>query len=450
LSELYQIKDFRFQYPNSKSALVYNGTNFIKENETLLLRGLSGSGKSTLLYALKGFLPETIYGKMTGEILFHDQPISQLSRKQKGRIGFLFQNPAAQMLSRTVWQELAFGMENLGFVASQIKNKITEYVKIFGISELLSRQVNELSGGEKQKIALLSILLMQPQVILFDEPTAFLDPDSAQHFIEVFNQIVHNKTIVIVEHNLQYLQKVVDRSLWVDKKGIVQQIPLQQIDWDYKFSKLQLVSPGKTILEISKLNFSYKTGKPILNSLNLVVKQGEIIGIVGRNGAGKSTLLKLLAAILKPDSGKIIMAGKKIHKYHYKELYQQVGLLFQNPENHFLYETAAKEVQNDLTVLAKFLLKNSANNNPFNLSEGEKRRLSLAIQQKLKRQIFLWDEPTFGQDRKSKEILIELLAKMQKSGKTFIIVSHDRPFLNAVCSRILELKGGKLYEQQKD
>jgi energy-coupling factor transport system ATP-binding protein len=198
------------------------------------------------------------------------------------------------------------------------------------------------------------------------------------------------------------------------------------------------------------LNFAYKPEKPIMTGLNLEVKQGEIVGIVGRNGAGKSTLLKLLAAILKPNSGKIVVFGKKINKYHYKELYKLVGLLFQNPENHFLYETAAKEVQNDLTVLAKFLLKNSANNNPFNLSEGEKRRLSLAIQQKLERQIFLWDEPTFGQDRKNKEILIELLAKMQKAGKTFIIVSHDRPFLDAVCSRILALKDGKLYEQQKD
>ncbi len=445
MSELYKLRDFSFRYPFGNSVVNLPGDFTIKEGDILLLGGESGSGKSTLLYALKGFIPDIIFGKMNGEVTYNGKKLKDWDKLQLTKIGFLFQNPASQMIQRTVRQELSFGMENLSIDPKTIRQKVKENAEKFEIENLLDRDVHTLSGGEKQKVALLSILLMDPDVLLFDEPTAFLDPSSAKHFVDLFHQIAHNKTIITVEHNLDYLKPHVNRSLFITRDGVISEQTLENINWQPRYKKIPTMQIGEEILSIKNLNFAYD--KPLLRNINLQINAGEIIAIKGDNGAGKSTLLKLISGLIKNYSGKITYKNKDIKKYHYKEYYKQISLLMQNPENHFIYDQVGKEIEPESGILELSNLAGFELRNPFTLSEGEKRRLSLAILWSLPTKLMLFDEPTFGQDPTNKEKLINLISDMRKSGKSFLIVSHDLPFIEAVADKIYLLKEGTLQDQ---
>ena len=445
--QIYFLENFSFRYPYSEKAIQWSGNISINENEILLISGKSGAGKSTFLYALKGLLPDTIFGKLKGKILFKGKDVSQLSSFEKAKIGFLFQNPAAQMINRTVIQEIAFGMENLQMKQQEIRKKIEDFAETFKIKHLLKRDVTTLSGGEKQKVALISILAMNPEVLLFDEPTAFLDPISASEFFAVFRNIVKNKTVVIVEHNLDYLKDSVSGFIKIGANGKIEKKDLKEIPWTQKFPRLPNISKGEKLIEIKNLSFSYDNNH-ILKGLNFELRKKEIIGIIGANGAGKTTLLKLIAGVLKSKNGKISYKHENIEHISFKKYYRNLALLFQNPENHFLFSEVEREIAGNKKILDLVGLNKMQKRNPFTLSEGEKRRLSLAILWNLKREIFLFDEPTFGQDYENKNKLIELIGKMREKGNSFIIVSHDYPFLNSVCDKIFLLKNGYLRETQ--
>ncbi|OQX70484.1 MAG: hypothetical protein B6D62_04905 [Candidatus Cloacimonas sp. 4484_275] len=362
--QIYFLENFSFRYPYSEKAIQWSGNISINENEILLISGKSGAGKSTFLYALKGLLPDTIFGKLKGKILFKGKDVSQLSSFEKAKIGFLFQNPAAQMINRTVIQEIAFGMENL-----QMKQQ-EDYLK-----------------------------------------------DSVSGFIKI------------------------------GANGKIEKKDLKEIPWTQKFPRLPNISKGEKLIEIKNLSFSYDNNH-ILKGLNFELRKKEIIGIIGANGAGKTTLLKLIAGVLKSKNGKISYKHENIEHISFKKYYRNLALLFQNPENHFLFSEVEREIAGNRKILDLVGLNKMQKRNPFTLSEGEKRRLSLAILWNLKREIFLFDEPTFGQDYENKNKLIELIGKMREKGNSFIIVSHDYPFLNSVCDKIFLLKNGYLRETQ--
>ena len=445
MPELYKLRNFTFRYPFGNSLVNLPGEFTINRGDILLLGGESGAGKSTLLYALKGFIPDTIFGKMSGEVLYKGKRLDEWENFQLTKIGFLFQNPASQMIQRTVRQELSFGMENLSIEPKIIRQKVNDNSERFGIEKLLDRDVHTLSGGEKQKVALLSILLMEPDVLLFDEPTAFLDPSSAKHFVDLFHQIAHNKTIITVEHNLDYLKSHVNRSLFITKDGAISEQSLKNINWQPNYKKIPKMQFGETILTIKKLKFSYDN--PLLKDINLQIRAGEIVAIKGDNGAGKSTLLKLISGLIKKYSGKISYKNNDIKQYHYKQYYKQISLLMQNPEKLFNYDQVEKEINIKNMIYQLSNLTGFEMRNPFTLSEGEKRRLSLAILWSLPSKLLLFDEPTFGQDPANKAKLINLISDMRKSGKSFLIVSHDLPFIKAVADKIYLLKDGTLQEQ---
>ncbi len=441
MSEIYKIKNFSFKYPFQESGINIKGEFVINKGETVLIAGESGSGKTTLLYALKGLIPEVIYGILKGNITFKNKKITHLSQEEKLKIGMIFQNPSAQMLNRRVIDELAFGLENLKYSQKKIKQEIENISNLFGISGLLQRELNTLSGGEKQKIALLSILITKPEVILFDEPTAFLDPISAGKFIEIFKTIIGEKTILIVEHNLDYLKNFVNKIVSIKNNTIFLE---DNFIWDYKLPTIAKSKGDKVVLTVERLKFSYNKKNEVLKNINLELFEGEIIGIKGNNGAGKSTFLKLLARLLKPKEGDIFLLGKK--NYKLKDYYKKIGLLMQNPENHFLFSKVKNETS--IKILNLLGLGKLALMNPFTLSEGEKRRLSIGILLNSNPKVILMDEPTFGQDYKNKVNLIEVLKNLKDKGHSFVIVSHDIPFLKSVSNRILTLENGVLHENE--
>ena len=436
MSSLYFIRDFSFKYPFSQNKISIYGSMSILKNDIVLLTGKSGSGKSTLLYALKGLFPNIIKGTFTGEILYKGQLIQNLSMQDRLKIALVQQNPDNQIINRLVSDELAFGLENLQFAPETIQKRILEILHKFNLEYLLKRDMNSLSGGEKQKIALLSVLLTNPEVILLDEPTAFLDPQSANSFMQLIYNIRRDKTIIIIEHNIQYVTKLINKQWHIDSSGEVTQVPcLFEQESKYK-TFLPPLPTTDELLSVKNLFFSYESTK-IIDDLSFSLNAGEIVGVIGRSGVGKSTLLKLIARIIKTKN-KIFLLGKDIANYTQKDFYSKVGLLFQNPENHFLLTSVAQELNNDDNLLDFLDLVKVREQNPFNLSQGQKRRLSLGILLiNKKRELYLLDEPTFGQDRLNKDKIKQLINKMQQGGSSFIIVSHDYEFINYMCNKVI-------------
>lgn len=443
---VYQVSDFAFNYPFSSQQIRLSGTFNIEAGECILLQGASGSGKSTLLAALKGLIPHLIAGNLSGEIKFHNQNIAELNEQDLLKIGYLQQNPDSQLICPDVYAELAFGLENQGFTAETINSKIMAITEKFALSQLLHRKVNSLSGGEKQKINLLAILLLEPEVLLLDEPTAFLDPQSAGQIMQIVAEYIQDKTVIIIEHNLHYLQNLVSRSIYIDENGQIITQSLEEINWQQQLpeQKCKQHNSGQAnlILDIKQLNYSYNIERRLINKIDLQVHAGEVISILGENGAGKSTLLKLIAGII-PSTQMIYWKHDDIAKFKKIQLWEKISLLWQNPETHFLFNRVAEEV-NQSQMLDVFNLSAQANQNPFTLSEGQKRRLSLAIALSNQPQLILLDEPSFGQDYANKLRLIEYINQLAINGMSFIIISHDLNFVNAVSQKTYELRDGEL------
>jgi energy-coupling factor transporter ATP-binding protein EcfA2 len=458
MTTVYKIEDFKFQYPNSKLSISIQGTLNISHGDIILLQGNSGSGKSTLLLALGGIIPKLINGKLSGSILFLHQNICELA--DTTQIGYLGQNPHNQLVCETVYHELAFGLENLGLEPLLIRQKIEEYSNKFKILHLLHRECRTLSGGEKQKINLLAVLLMEPEVLLLDEPTAFLDPESATEIISILKELSSQKTVIIIEHNIHYLKDLVNRVITINNQGQITEYDPSCINFSPKLNEqscklandiISNISPP--LLQIDNLSFSYSKcalntsiDGLLLNNIKLSIRPGEIIGIVGPNGAGKSSLLKLISKIIACKNS-IYYKEQDISNLRTVNYWQEISLLWQNPENHFLYHSVSHELNNDLTIMQQFSLEKSSTQNSYCLSEGQKRRLSLAIGMKANIQLFLMDEPTFGQDLENRQKLARLINNLALDKKSFVIVSHDIPFLTALTNNIYKLDNGELIRE---
>ncbi len=442
---IFTIKDFSFSYPFSSQTISLPGEISIGRGECILISGASGSGKSTLLAALKGLIPHYINGHLDGEIQFCGRSIGELNSSEMLAIGYLQQNPDSQLICPDVFSELAFALENLGFAPEEIQARIVAICQKFAVSHLLSRKTATLSGGEKQKINLLAILLMEPEVILLDEPTAFLDPDSAWQIAEILQEYLHHKTIIIIEHNQHYFEKMINRGLLIGADGQINMVEREQIDWHQSLTNTPatLAADSPTILEINNLHFSYSPDVKLLNNISLKLHAGEIIAICGSNGSGKSTLLKLIAGIIG-SSGAIFWQQQDITQLKRSQLWRDLRLIWQNPENHFIYSKVQDELALQPELLEQFNLAELKSHNPFNLSEGQKRRLSLAIGLSGNSQLLLLDEPTFGQDYQNKQMLAEVLLNSAARGTAIIMVSHDEDFVHSLCQRVYQLKDGQL------
>lgn len=441
---IYQITDFCFSYPLAKHQINFAGDLTIYQNQHLLLTGSSGSGKSTLLLALKGLIPNYINGTYSGKILFNQQDIQHVAANELLSIGYLQQNPDHQIIYQTVIDELAFALENLSLAPEVIIAKIHSYAELFQITHLLQRNIATLSGGEKQKINLMAILITEPQVLLLDEPTAFLDPESAHQIIQILKQHAQSKTVIIIDHNQHFYQNFVTKIVNVSvDSGFVEQ-NLSSNNWHDNYPNVAaLKSSTEIILQIENLNFTHEKSKSkLFNNLNFSLTKGEIVVINGKNGAGKSTLFKLIAKLIKSEG--IYFNGTNINQIKNTDYWKQIGMLWQNPENHFLFNSVTEELKNSPQLVEKFALVQQSRNNPYCLSEGQKRRLSLAIALTKPSQLLLLDEPTFGQDLANKIILRDTINQLASQGYSFIIISHDVEFSQSIAHTQYLLSGGKL------
>ena len=412
--EILRVDGLKFSYPNQlKKAL--NNINFsIDEGDFVLICGESGCGKSTLLRHLKPELSP--HGQVSGDIYYYSQKINDYSSKQlASEIGYVLQNPDSQIVTDKVWHELAFGLENMGLDTQSIRLRVAEMASFFGIQGWFRKNVNDLSGGQKQLLNLASIMAMQPKILILDEPTSQLDPIAAKDFIDTLVRI--NKelstTIIMTEHNLEDIYSVCDKVIVMEDGKVIcndtnyKVVDILSRDKNHKMVK-SLPTPSKiynqlngyiegaskspltvkdcrqwlndsmdevtikklddseTEINISKKDreiaielkdvyFQYnKISEPTIRDLSFKVYKGEIYSILGGNGTGKSTTLSLVARQRKPQRGKIFINNIEIKKYNNKSLYENnLALLPQNPQSLFVFETVKEDLEEVLILQNK-------------------------------------------------------------------------------------------------
>ena len=485
----FEIKNLTFSYPGS-SAKTLSGVNFsVEKGEYVVLCGASGSGKTTLLRHLKSVL--TPYGQRSGEILFDGKPLDSVSQlEQAAKIGFVMQDPDDQIVTDKVWHELAFGLESVGTDPKTMRLRVAEMASYFGIQSWFHKDVATLSGGQKQLLNLASIMAMQPEVLILDEPTSQLDPIAASDFLNTVRKIniELGTTIVITEHRLEDIYHAADRVVVMERGcvaangdprtvgGLLRRqgspmlaalptpvrvffsadgegtCPLTVREgrtWltktfaDRKLTDTEpemepVMTTGEApALKLKEVWFRYEKDSPdVLQSMDLTVPKGSMFAIVGGNGAGKSTTLKTIAGICKPYRGSVEIFGKNNKKYKAGELFRDcVGMLPQDPKSLFVKRTVREELEEmngegeKIREIAELCqISHLMDNHPYDLSGGEQQRTALAKVLLTEPRLLLLDEPTKGLDNFFKIRLAEMLCKLKERGITIVMVSHDVEF----------------------
>jgi len=446
------IEELCIQYPDRSYPAIDCLTETIEGGEVIVLTGPSGCGKSTLCRALACFIPEMIPAKVSGEITVDGESVWTADPARIAtRLGLIQQDPDAQICTLNVWQEVAFGPENLCLPPDEVAARVEQCLAFVGITHLAERTTTTLSGGEKQRLAIASILAMAPETILLDEPTANLDPEGAQAVFNLLRELRdrEGRTLIVVEHRLAPLLPLSPRVLVMNKGGIVTRRATRQhedlvalglranwlrADWD-----LDLPAPGKrgeiAPLRVKDLTFGYD-GTPLLDRLSITVEPGEILGIIGPNGGGKTTLLRLIAGLEKPIAGRIVRNRESV-----------LGYLFQHPHQQIFERTVRGEFAIEGAISDESLRRSldAANLSglgsvaPLSLSLGEQRRLTLATTLVRDPDLLLLDEPFIGQDRANVAWIIAKILAARAKGAVTLLVSHDIPLVNSLCDRLLYL-----------
>ena len=392
--EILQVKNLTFRYAESERCAVDNVSFSIKQGEFVVLCGESGCGKSTLLRLLKREIAP--YGEQSGEILYMGESQQKLDERiAASEIGFVYQNPENQIVTDKVWHELAFGLENMGYPSNIIRLRVAEMASYFGIEEWFQKNTAELSGGQKQMLNLASVMVMQPKLLLLDEPTAQLDPIAASNFIGTLQKLNRELglTILLVEHCLEEAFPIADRVFMMNAGGLVYMDKPRNISRYFKdnmhspmlygmptamriynalnldkkcplsvreghefvtenfdnrvavLEEKQRVNHDKAVLELQDVWFRYeKKLSDVLKGISLSVFEGENLCILGGNGTGKSTVLKVLSGLLRAYRGRVKIYGKDINKYSKTELYHHnIAMLPQNPQTVFLEKTVRED-----------------------------------------------------------------------------------------------------------
>lgn len=476
MTPIIELKQVSFYYPEGVTPALTQIDLAVPAGGFVLVCGPSGSGKSTLLKHMKS--SQIPFGKGTGELLFKGKDLETMELGESARsIGFVGQNPDNQIVTDTVWHELAFGLENLGVPVEEIRKRTAETAQYFGMTEWFRQPVEALSGGQKQMLNLASVMVMQPEVLILDEPTAQMDPIGARRFFHTLKGLQQEigTTIILSEQRLEEVMPLAQDLVYMENGQIVAQGPVQEslkILADYekiknkplametsfpvalrvyiksreKEEETVPVSVGQgrqwlsgkrvvtsehketyeeteTVITVQGVDFSYEKGKKVLEHLDWQVKKGSIYGLLGGNGAGKTTLMKLICGILKPRRGKIKTNGT-------------VRYLVQNPLSIFTEITAEDELavccgrdpKAVEEMLEKMELTEFREQNPLDLSGGQQQRLALGKVLLTKPEILLLDEPTKGMDGGFKVKFGAMLRELKKQGITTVLVSHDMEF----------------------
>ncbi len=501
-----------YRYPEQSIPALANFSATLRAGEFVLVVGPSGAGKSTFLRCLNGLVPHFYGGQWAGRVrVMGRDPVALAPRGMADLVGFVFQDPEAQFVVDTVEDELAFAMENFAVPQATMRKRVEEVLDQMGIAHLRYRRINTLSGGEKQRVAIAAVLALQPEVLVLDEPTSQLDPQAAEEVLVALRHLNEDLglTVILSEHRLERVAHYADRMLYIpalgaapildEPRAVMAQLPLvpplvqlgRALGWQplpltikegrafarelvQKWSGAEPAAqpaeglypasrPGPeapagapVILSARGVHYSYN-GQPALRGVDLEVRVGEFVALMGRNGSGKSTLLKHLVGLIKPEAGEVRVAGLDTRRTEMDAIVKIVGYVPQHPGALLFSETLAAELAftrkshgmaqdrtADLALLEKLGLGPLADRDPRDLSGGEQQRAALAAILVAGPQVILLDEPTRGLDYAQKQALAELLLALKQEGKTIVMATHDVELAARCADRVVLLAEGQV------
>ena len=541
MGKILKISNLTYTYQGEKKPAIRDIDLEIERGEFIVFMGPSGCGKSTLALSINGIIPNVLGGKLEGKVEVDsldtkEHEVFELSNK----VGIVFQNPDSQMCNLNVKDEISFGPENLLVKRDEILRRIEKYLKFVTLSRKKNSSIYELSGGEKQRVAIASVLTMNPKMIILDEPTSNLDPIGAREITKVIKNLNKEKelTVLLIEHEVSSILYLANRLIIMDDGAIIYDGDPRYILEKYGENILEnigiripeitqlavrlnkkgfVISPfpltvkeavesilrkrdkigfiqslrkgsgeelrkkdnaefGKSLkkklrlnleeeksrekaIDIRGLNFTYPTGKKAVKNVTFNINRGDMVALMGKNGSGKTTLASLLIGLNKPDSGEGTIANLDINNTPINELSKKIGYVFQYPEHQFITSSCYDEVafslkseeieesekkQRVAQVLKLMELAEFARKNPFNLSMGQKRRLSIATMLVKDLEVLILDEPFTGQDEKNISKLMDIIQKSNNNGLTVFIITHDLNIASKYLSRVMLMDDGKL------
>jgi energy-coupling factor transport system ATP-binding protein len=515
-----EIRNLYWKYPNmSEKSTLFKIENLnlkIFRNEFFGITGATGSGKSTICQIIAGLIPHQIKlpeDKLTeyfrGEVYVLGELVSALEKKEnsymiigKGsmapEVGLVMQDPESQFLTMSALSEITLGLQIIGLPKEEIMRRVKESLSIVGLDDLYpildKLHPSELSGGQKQRLIIASFIAMRPKILILDEPTSDLDSAGKIEIIEAIANLkkIGDITVILVEHDPEILKRFTDRVAVLSEGNIIaidspenifsnkdlrkyvevselesiiesDEDFLKKIDADAARSfkpKRNEINLGEVAIEVKDLFYEYPDGALALNGIDMNIKKGEFVALIGQNGSGKSTFSKVISGYLTGWKGMVKILGEDISNKRIRERIPAiVGYVFQNPDHQIFNRRVDSEIEYGLwnigikeeeikkrvdETLARVGLLRKRDEDPLFLSRGEKRRLALASVIAMKPQILIVDEPTTGQDyRMSKEIM-EILMEMNREGSTIIVITHDMRLVAEYCRRVIVMKRGKI------
>lgn len=518
MESIVKMADVAYSYPNTEKKTLNQIDIEAPKGKFTVIMGKTGAGKTTTVLCLNGIIPQLNEGSLSGKIEVAGLDTSKYRIQTLAKyVGVVMQDTSTQVFGSTVEEDVAFGPRNYLVPRQEIFRRIQESLRRVRLEGYEKRQTSQLSGGEKQRLAIAGILAMQPKIIVLDEPTSELDPLGREEIYTTINDLnkEQDTTILAVEHSSQEVCEKAEqlivindgRTVWAGnpreffrdehlvtengikplpvatvgwlliRAGLIEQkqVPLN-VDQAYELvsallngrpiryrrpepAGTQTSAQNEEIIRIENLSHVYDNGKKALESVNLSIKRGEFVAIIGQNGAGKTTLVKHLIQILLPTTGSVWINGENIKTKNSIELTKVIGYVFQDPDNQIFSNTVYKELEFGLKnidideeerkrrieqALALTGLTGKEEEHPFSLGKGERQMIAVASILVMQPDILVIDEPTTGQDWAGINRMMSLVETLNQNGTTIVMITHDMDVVAKYATRTIVMTGGSV------
>ena len=481
-----EIQNLSFRYRIREELAIENINLSFEPGRVSLIAGASGCGKTTLIRCINGLIPRSYRGEMEGKVFIHGEDTEPLKLAQiSQKVGTVLQDPERQILGTKVLNEAAFGLENLGYPRDEILERVDRALEQLNITHLKDRETFNLSGGEKQKVALAGVLVMRPDILLLDEPLASLDPASAEETLKMVRGLAdRGMTVLLVEHRVEDVLRIHPEQVIFMSSGRIEYIGTaeklgREINYrevklpapmimaavreenkprDFFISPARKVNGKEPLVKFENVNFEYEEGKPVLRDISAEIYPGDIIALLGPNGAGKTTLVKHAIGLLKPKSGSVMVEGKDTSRMSVAEIARTLGYVFQSP-SHMLFaptvreelefgpanighskEQVRKEVQEAIDIVNLSGMEESP---PLALSFGQQKRVSIAAILAMQSKVLVMDEPSAGQDYRNYIDFMDAIMALPNFAAV-LFITHDIDLAVIYANRVMMVNQGHL------
>ena len=449
-----RLKEVSFKYDGAKENVLENINLTVEYGETVLLSGVSGEGKSTLLSIINGVIPFVNSGEFSGSVEIDGKDVTKLKISERSKlIGTVLQNADEQIIYDLVNEEIAFGCENLNIASEEIDRRIERFTTLMQIEK--NAKTKTLSGGQKQRLITASTLAMEQKIIILDEPLANLDTHTAHILLKALRNLANSGyAVLIVEHRLDVVKNYIDKVMRIKNNQLFTSTDINDLNSGIKtIPHADGSLPGEVLIKGEKLFFA-AGDRNIIDGLDIEIRAGERIVLLGENGCGKTTLMRMLARLNKPNDGALSQTITKSKKANSK-WFSKVGYVYQNPVYQLFMPTLLSEISFKAKseeiareMINAFGLSGLEQRHPQSLSEGQKRRASIAAVCASEPTVLFLDEPTVGQDYKNLCKTVETVNNINKNlGTAIVTVTHDKRCAGALADRVLIMENGKISRQ---